>query len=62
VSYLDPAGEEAIFGAYAGKTPAKDDELVREDAWSSASMSFLEVQSLLGELRNFKVAAKGTRR
>ncbi|HLZ67405.1 MAG TPA: hypothetical protein VKQ29_14320 [Aliidongia sp.] len=56
VSYLDPAGEETIFGAYAGKTPTKDDELVRDDAWSNASMSFLEVQALLGELRNFKIA------
>jgi len=61
VSYVDAAGEEVIFGAYAGKAPGKDDVLVRDDAWSSASMSFPEVQSLLGELRNFKVAAKSTR-
>ena len=62
VSYLDLTGVEIIFGAYAGKTPAKDDVLVRDDAWSSASMSFPEVQALLGELRHFKVAvAKSAR-
>jgi len=61
VSYLDAAGQEVIFGAYAGKSPAKDDVAVRDDPWSSATMSFPEVQSLLGELRNFKIAAKSTR-
>jgi hypothetical protein len=61
VSYLDPDGGEVVFGAYAGKAPSKDDVQVRDDTRSTASMSFPEVQSLLGELRNFKIAAKSTK-
>jgi hypothetical protein len=61
ISYTDAAGEEVVFGSYAGKSPSKDDPATRDDAWSNASMTMTEIQALLGQLRNFKVAAKSTR-
>lgn len=61
VSYVDATGTEVTFGSYAGKSPTKDDPGTRDDPWSNASMSMPEVQVILGELRNFKVAAKSTR-
>ena len=55
ISYLDGAEKEIAFGAFVGASPFKNSMRVNDDTWSTASMSFAEVQALLGELRQFKV-------
>jgi len=55
ISYLDGAEKEIAFGAFVGASPFKNSMRVNDDTWSTASMSFGEVQALLGELRQFKV-------
>ena len=47
--------KEIAFGAFVGASPFKNAMRVNDDTWSTASMSFGEVQALLGELRQFKV-------
>jgi hypothetical protein len=48
-------GAEVIFGAFYGDSHAefKTDEAPNK-RWSSASMTYDEVEQLLGEIRNFK--------
>jgi hypothetical protein len=55
ISYLDNSEKEVAFGAFVGASPFKNTMRVNDDTWSTASMSFAEVQALLGELRQFKV-------
>jgi hypothetical protein len=55
ISYLNDADKEIAFGAFVGASPFKNTMRVNDDTWSTASMTFAEVQALLGELRQFKV-------
>jgi hypothetical protein len=55
ISYFNDAEKEIAFGAFVGASPFKNSMRVNDDSWSTASMTFAEVQALLGELRQFKV-------
>src|ERR1700722_17513171 len=55
ISYFNAAEKEIAFGAFVGGSPFKNSMRVNDDSWSTASMTFAEVQVLLGELRQFKV-------
>jgi hypothetical protein len=55
ISYFNDAEKEIAFGAFVGASPFKNSMRVSDDSWSTASMTFAEVQALLGELRQFKV-------
>ena len=55
ISYFNDAEKEIAFGAFVGASPFKNSMRVNDDTWSTASMTFAEVQALLGELRQFKV-------
>jgi hypothetical protein len=55
ISYFNDAEKEIAFGAFVGANPFKNSMRVNDDTWSTASMTFAEVQTLLGELRQFKV-------
>jgi len=55
ISYFNEAEKEIAFGAFVGASPFKNSMRVNDDTWSTASMTFAEVQALLGELRQFKV-------
>ena len=55
ISYFNAAEKEIAFGAFVGASPFKNSMRVNDDSWSTASMTFAEVQALLGELRQFKV-------
>jgi hypothetical protein len=55
ISYFNDAEKEIAFGAFVGASPFKNSMRVSDDTWSTASMTFAEVQALLGELRQFKV-------
>jgi len=55
ISYFNDAEKEIAFGAFVGASPFKSSMRVSDDSWSTASMTFAEVQALLGELRQFKV-------
>src|SRR6202020_1150646 len=55
ISYFNDAEKEIAFGAFVGASPFKNSMRVNDDSWSTASMTFADVQALLGELRQFKV-------
>ena len=55
ISYFNDAEKEIAFGAFVGASPFKNSMRVNDDTWSTASMTFAEVQAVLGELRQFKV-------
>jgi hypothetical protein len=53
VLYRAPDGQEHLFGSYFGRN--KDEKYqVHEHTWSTNSMSFEEVQHLLGEIRGYQ--------
>ncbi len=55
ISYLNDADKEIAFGAFVGASPFKNAARVNDDTWSTKSMTFAEVQAVLGDLRKFKV-------
>lgn len=52
VAYLDESGNEQLYAAFDGKNK-NEEYIVHEKTWSTKSMSFAEVQSLLGDIRGF---------
>lgn len=54
VTYLDAAGGEHLFASFDGRNE-NEDYKVHEDTWSTKSMTFEEVQALLGDIRGYKV-------
>ncbi|MDB5395283.1 MAG: hypothetical protein JWM91_2789 [Rhodospirillales bacterium] len=56
VSYFDDErGVETAYGAFVGGTPFKNLTKVHDtDSWSTSFSTLPEIQTLLGELRNFK--------
>lgn len=52
VTYTDVNGEEETFGAFDGDSPLEGVSL-QAQVWSSTSITFKEVQMLLGQLRRF---------
>jgi hypothetical protein len=55
VVYIDGAGKEQIFGAYYGDNHAAFDTFKAPNStWSTGSMTYDEVQQLLGKIRGFK--------
>ncbi len=55
VVYADDSGKEVMFGAYDQDRPFTD-VAIHEDTWSTKTMTFTEVQALLGQMRGFKKA------
>lgn len=55
VVFFDGEGKEQLYAAFDGRNK---NELytVHEKTWSTRSMSFAEVQFLLGDIRGFKTA------
>jgi hypothetical protein len=53
VLYTDAAGKEATYGAFDHNRPFTDVN-IQERTWSTVSMTFVEVQQLLGEIRGYK--------
>ncbi len=52
ITYVEN-GSEKLFGAFDGRN-AFTDVQIHTDTWSSKSMTYLEVQNLLGSLRGWK--------
>jgi hypothetical protein len=46
-------GQEKLFGAYDGRNIFTD-VTIHKDTWSNKSMTYQEVQDLLGSLRGWK--------
>lgn len=53
VVYFDGSGNECLYGAFIGKN-AITDYSIHEKTWSEKSMTFSEVQNLIGEIRGYK--------
>jgi hypothetical protein len=53
VLYADAAGQEATYGAFDHDRPFTDVN-IQVHTWSTAAMTFAEVQAILGEIRGFK--------
>lgn len=53
VVFLDADGAEQLFGSFDGRNMDAGNK-VHEDTWSTRTMSFAEVQALLGEIRGIK--------
>jgi hypothetical protein len=53
VLYTDATGNELMYGAFDQDRPFTEVK-IHENTWSTASMTFGEVQSLLGEIRAYK--------
>lgn len=52
VVYVDGEGVEHLYAVYDGRNRSKD-YMIHTNTWSTVSMSFAEVQSLLGKIRGF---------
>ena len=52
IVYTGTNGSEALFKAYAERTPFTEN--LHTHTWSSARMSIEEVKTFLGEIRGFK--------
>jgi hypothetical protein len=55
VEYRDRLGELVLFGAFDQDRPFTDVG-IQEHTWSTATLTFAEVQQLLGDIRNFRRA------
>lgn len=53
VVYIDDDGTEQLFGSFDGHNPDAGHK-VHDSTWSSRSMSFVEVQALIGRIRGYK--------
>lgn len=53
VVYDDEDGSERLYGSFAGKV-MDEKYLVHEDTWSSARMSYEDVQALIGSISGYR--------
>ena len=54
VTFTTGDGNEHFYGAYGGETPFHGVKIHEGSTWSSAFMTYEEVQALLGKLRGWK--------
>lgn len=57
IVYVDEGGVEKLYAAFDGKNK-NEDYITHEKTWSTKSMSFEEVQALLGDIRGFVSVGK----